>query len=424
MKNENIITEQTNFIKKFLFFILLLFMGKGCNFFIDVDPRVNIVGTMLLIIPLILVLVKEKSYCLETTKVSWIFYMLIIWLIYHICTDDANPIYQGLRILSLFILGFCVVKCYGYHISEYFEFFMVRLTLLALILWIVEILVGPEIMGSLAPFDNRMHIYCKSFGLFSVVTRFDASEYFLGLPRNSGFCWEAGQFASLIVFALTFFLLRTGMKFYKKVSFWILLLGLFSTFSTTGFVTFGLLIFFKTVFGNASFTKRVFYLSTIIVLYLFAMDLPFMRDKIEEQSDFTEFYTNSKNVYIDETGFRTVQRFEGMYLSWLNLTDSPIMGFGPNRDNSIVSQEFPMFIISNGNVNPLAMFGLLLGVPLFLLLYRGSSRLGQYLGKDKKYIIFLVFMSFSTSYNYMLDVIPLAIAFMSFIPKVKISYAK
>ena len=342
MKSGNsLITERTNFFKKFLFFILLLFMGKGCNFFIDIDPRVNIVGTLLLVVPLVWVVFREKPYKIETTKISCFFFAFFLWLIYHIYVDEADSTYQGVRLLSLFLLGLLTVRYYGYHIAEYFEYFVVRLTILALILWGVEIVIGPETMGSLAPFDNRMHIYCKSFGIFSVVTRFNASEYFLGLPRNSGFCWEAGQFASLIVFALTFHLLRIGTKFYKDITFWILILGLFSTFSTTGFVTFGLLLFFKTVFGKLSLTKRAFYLFAIVVLYLFAMDLPFMREKIEEQSDFTEFYTNSTNVYIDETGYRTVQRFEGMYLSWLNLMDSPFMGFGPNRDNSIVSREFP-----------------------------------------------------------------------------------
>lgn len=124
-----------------------------------------------------------------------------------------------------------------------------------------------------------MHIYCKSFGLFSVVTKFDPSEYFIGIPRNSGFCWEAGQFASMIVLALTFHLLRTKEKFYKNKSFWILLAGLITTFSTTGFVTFGVLLLFKTVFGKVSFGKRIAYIAVLGTLYMFAMDLPFMREK-------------------------------------------------------------------------------------------------------------------------------------------------
>lgn len=413
----DILKEKSSFIKKFLFLILVLFMGKGCNFFIDLDPRVNLVGTLLVIVPMVIIMLREKPYSMNNTG----FYMFILaysgWLVYHIFTDQAYPTYQGLRILSLFIFGFIAARYYGFHIAEYFEYLVVRLTILALILWSIEISIGPEAMGAMAPFENRMHIYCKSFGLFSVITRFDASEYFLGLPRNCGFCWEAGQFASMLVLALTFHLLRTKEKFYKNKSFWILVVGLITTFSTTGFVTFGILLFFKTVFGNASFGKRIVYIAILASLYLVAMDLPFMREKIETQLDFTEFYTNSNNVYIGETGFRTVQRFEGMYLSWLNLTDSPLLGYGPNRDNSIVSKEFPMFIISNGNINPLAMLGMLIGLPLFILFYRGSCRLNQFLGEDKKYIIFVVFMFFSVSYNYIFDIIPLAIAFLSFYNK-------
>lgn len=410
----NIITEQTSFIKKFLFLILVLFMGKGCNFFIDLDPRVNIVGTLLVLVPMVHVMLREKPHSMKNSKFYVFLLAYIAWLVYHIFTDEAYPTYQGIRILSLFIFGFITARYYGCHIAEYFEYFVVRLTILALILWSVEVAIGPATMGGFAPFENRMHIYCKSFGLFSVVTKFDPSEYFLGIPRNSGFCWEAGQFASMIVLALTFHLLRTKEKIYKNKSFWILLAGLITTFSTTGFVSFGVLLLFKTVFGKVSFGKRIAYIAVLGTLYMYAMDLPFMREKMEDQSDITEFYTNSDNVWIDETGQRTVQRFEGMYLSWMNFMDSPWLGFGPNRDNSLVSKQFPMFIISNGNINPLAMLGLLLGLPLFILFYRGSCRLNQYLGDDKKYIIFMIFIFFSVSYNYLFDIIPLAIAFLSF----------
>lgn len=415
--DNNIITEQTSFIKKFLFFILVLFIGKGCNFFIDIDPRVNIIGTLLIIIPMIMVMLRVKPYSMNFSG----FYIFIIaylgWLVYHIFNDQFYPTYQGLRILSLFIMGFLTTRYYGWHVGEYFEYFIVRLTILSLILWGVEISIGPETMGALAPFENRMHIYCRSFGLFSVITRFDASENFLALPRNCGFCWEAGQFASMIVLALTFHLLRTKDKFYKNKNFWILIIGLITTFSTTGFATFGILFFLKTVFSNLSFAKRITYLVVLVILYFGTIDLPFMREKMEVQSDFTEFYTNSTNVYIDDTGFRTVQRFEGLYLSWLNLMDNPLLGYGPNRDNSIVSKQFPMFIISNGNVNILAMLGLLMGLPLFILFYRGSSRLSQYMEEDNSYILFVVFMCLCVSFNYIFDIISLAITFLAFYNK-------
>ena len=61
----NIITEQTSFIKKFLFLILVLFMGKGCNFFIDLDPRVNIVGTLLVLVPMVHVMLREKPHSMK-----------------------------------------------------------------------------------------------------------------------------------------------------------------------------------------------------------------------------------------------------------------------------------------------------------------------------------------------------------------------
>lgn len=412
--DQNIISEPSSKWKMILFLILVLFMGKGCNYFIEIDPRVNIIGTLLLVIPLLVVMAKEKSYEFESNKIFGIIVVYIMWYAYHLFSDVESPLYQGLKLLSLLIFAFITIKFYSYHIAEYFEHIVVRLTLLALVLWFVEIVIGPATMGAMAPFDNYMHIYSKSFGLYSVLTTFDAQTAFLGLPRNCGFCWEPGQFASLIVLALTFNVLRQNGSIIKSRNFLILTIGLLSTFSTTGFITFAVLIFLKTIFANVSVLQRIVYSMLLIGVFLVAMDLPFMRDKIERQSDFGDFYTNTANLYIGEAGHRTVERFEGMYLSWLNLKDNPWLGFGPLTENSTMAREFPLLIISNGNVNPLAMLGLLLGVPFFLLFYKGTSQLTSILGENKKYILFVVFMFFSVSYNYMFEIITLSITFLTF----------
>ena len=414
LENE-IIKENPSFFKRFLFLVLLLFMGKGCNFFIDLDPRVNIIGTTLVVVPMILVMLREKPHYTVDRRFFIFITVYILWFIYHVFTDEVYPTYHGFRILSLIIFGFLTVKYYGYHIGEYYEYFVVRLTVLALIMWGLEIVIGPGNMALFAPFENRMHTGTVSFGFFSLGRTFDASNYFLGLPRNHGFCWEPGQFGSLLVLALTFYMLRTDSKFYRSYTFWILTIGLLSTMSTTGFVTFGVLLMLKMVFGKVSTGRRIVYFLLLLVLFMYAMDLPFISEKIADLSNEDDFLTNSTNVYINETGHRTVQRFEGMTLSWMNLMDSPWLGYGPNMNNSLVSRTFPMFIISNGNLDPLAMFGILFGLPLFLLLYKGTCLISNRIGNENKYILFVVIMLISVSYNYLLDSIILSLTFLTFL---------
>ena len=108
--DNNIITEQTSFTKKFLFLILVLFMGKGCNFFIDLDPRVNTVGTLLVLVPMVHVMLREKPHSMKNSKFYVFLLAYIAWLVYHIFTDEAYPTYQGIRILSLFIFGFITAR--------------------------------------------------------------------------------------------------------------------------------------------------------------------------------------------------------------------------------------------------------------------------------------------------------------------------
>lgn len=412
--DHNVITEQSSKLKKFLFFILILLMGKGCDFFIEIDPRTNIIGTLLLVVPLILVTMREKPYYLKGSRAVVVIVLYLVWFAYHVSIDVAYPTYQGVKLLSLIIFGIITARYYGTHIGEYYEYIVAGLTLLALLLWGVELVIGPNTMGALAPFSNAYHVYTKSFGLYSVTTHFDAESAFLGLPRNKGFCWEPGMFASMIVLALTFNVLRSGAKFYKGHNFWILVVGLITTFSTTGFISLAVLLLFKTAVGEASFGKKMAYTLILVLLVFLALDLPFMREKIIAQSSFDDFFTNSTNVYVGETGYRTVERFEGMYLSWLNLIDKPWLGYGPNPANSIVSQQFPMFIISNGNVNPLAMFGIILGIPLFVLLYKGTVKLSEQYRTSTIYLMFVIIMMISVSYNFMNDIIILSIAFVTF----------
>jgi hypothetical protein len=128
-----------------------------------------------------------------------------------------------------------------------------------------------------------------------------------------------------------------------------------------------------------------------------------MSDKIETSSSKDNFTTESgvleRHEKIGET--YTVDRFEGLYLDWLNLKHSPIFGYGLQREKSYVCKTISSYIItSNGIIKPLAQFGLILGVLFLMLTYNSCKKLGEDNYFDVPWGLFVVLIVGSISYMF------------------------
>lgn len=416
LNEKTLIKGKQYFWKSALMYVLVLFMGKGCDFFIELDPRVNLLGCIFLFFPLVMVMITSKpSPVLNKQAVALIFTTLLLWFVYHLTIDAFTPYYQGLQLILAMILGLIVARYYSDEFSLYFEKAVINLTIVGLVAYIAMYFIGHDTFASFAPFPNAYHPRSFSYGIYTVSRGLQEANGLFGLYRNCGFCWEPGAYAGILVITLSIAMSRIKTDLFKNRKIVILLIALSTTFSTTGYVAIIILFFMKSLSGKMSFVKKTTYLSLLVIFGMFLINLPFMREKIELQSNFDNFFINTENVYIGESGHRTVERFEGMYLSWLNLTDEPIFGYGPNENNSFSTKMFPMFIISNGNVLPIASFGVILGIMFFAYFYWGTRRILQWLNSANVSLLFVGYILVSSSYNYMYTIISMSILFLGFI---------
>lgn len=409
---DNYYEEKGSKSKFLLFGFLMLMMGRGSDLVLEIDPRTNALGFLILIVLLLSVITKHKVYQIKSKPIVAYIWLLFFWYIFHMLTDTYTPFYQGIQILIKAFLGYIVVKYYALNFNYYYEKCIVFLTIVALIFWGIQIAIGSGTLASLAPLGCNMHLGTRSFFLYSLISYLDAESSFYGILRNCGFCWEPGLYASMLIMGITFNIARhKGKGFMSSRNFWILIVGLLTTLSTTGFLCLFVLMLFNSIGTGEHIVKKTIAISFIVVLGAYAASLPFMREKIERQSDTSNYMTNTQNVYIPESGAITVERFEGMYLSWLNVKDKPLMGYGPNTDNSFTTRNYPIFRISNGNVNTFSILGIPIGLIFYILLFKGTRKLIRKPDYSPASVMFIMFLLFTTSYNFTFEILTLAMCF-------------
>ena len=148
--------------------------------------------------------------------------------------------------------------------------------------------------------------------------------------RNSGMFWEPGAYQGYLNLAL-FFLLKSNHN-NKKLKLLVLSLALLSTYSTTGYLVYAVIIA-SVVLSNKemSIPTKVLFLATLISLFVYVYTtLDFLQDKIQYETstqekeksrilDYTYFYNIIKENFIFGVGLvelSTGNGFVAFLLSW------------------------------------------------------------------------------------------------------------
>ena len=137
-----------------------------------------------------------------------------------------------------------------------------------------------------------------------------------------------------------------------------------------------------------------------------------MQDKIIDSADTSNWYTEINADWIQKTDrIVTVDRTEGLYLDYLNLTYKPIMGTGlAMRETYLYKFISQNLTTSNGLLGPLSKLGLLLGVPFFILFFIGARKMSKCYSNSNTAMLFIVMIVFQYSYNFMFEIVIIAIA--------------
>ena len=407
----------------FAVFCFFLFMwSRGAAIFNYMDPRINPIGTCLYLLSILYL--SKKTVNATTPLYGKLFIAIVcIWVLYHAWADYNFQLVPYVTFVLNIYAGLKIVQYYGYSIVEYYDRALYPLAVISLFGWGLTWFLGGEFMLKIPHLEG---VFGRESGSIIVYTveNLMRDYFFLGLPRNPGFAWEAGMYATLLNIAIVFrIMILRGTLSFKDRHIQIYLLALLTTTSTTGFVAFLVFVGIHLLWSpKINVGKKIAALLFLSIIFSYAMTLPFMYEKILNAQDQDNFLSSAGHSWIEhDDNLHCADRIEGIMLDWLNVQEKPLLGYGLARNNSYVYNNISQMItISDGILGPSANMGIPFGILLLILLYYSSKRFGDHFSYSVPFALFFVVLLTSVSYNYFYNPLMRAIALLCIlIPKRK-----
>lgn len=185
------------------------------------------------------------------------------------------------------------------------------------------------------------------------------------IPRNSGMFWEPGAFQGYINLVPLLFIDNLKQLWeQERFSCVILTLALLTTFSTTGYIVFMVIILSKIILGiHNKFSKFAISIILIfVVIYVFT-SLDFLGEKIQEQY---------QSALIVEQGDASWSRFGAAVVDYYEIARHPFIGNG-----FLMEARYPTLVelmsgSGNGFTGAINMFGLIIIIIYLMQLYKYS----------------------------------------------------
>lgn len=329
---------------------------------------------------------------------------------------EFDPIFT-VKYFLLVATARSIINILGFRLLNIYQVIIIKLVKISLVFYLLQILFKGLVINTIVTIShilfNTKNLIggTKLYGsilIYTVNTGYDTI-----LPRNAGFAWEPGPFSMFIVLAILFTFSTNNFKINKNII--ILIIGLITTQSTTGFITFFIVLAIYAFQKNKSliFIYLPIFLSVSIFLYT---SLPFLQEKITNQivysqTDMEKTLLNYR-IGISSSADRNISigRFSGFMLNLLDFYKNPFIGFGGHYENTIAYKYNADIHSTTGLGNWLAQFGLIGMILMLYSLTKSLSLIGDYFNIRGKPFLILIFLSFFFGFN-ILD----SVLFMSFI---------
>lgn len=401
-------------LKFFYMVVLVLFLGRPATFFSNLDPRFNPIGFSIYFLPCLYFYYK---YGLHLSKKFLVLLgVYTAWVFVHLIIDKETKILPYLLLYIHLYVAYVTVRVYRTDIFGYFWRIVVGLTFVDSILWLGVNCIDMEKLSSYSILTPAASCSSASFIIFNVphFPQYEGLGLF-GLIRNCGFAWEPGLYGSIIIFAMFFNLAEKEYKIIGNTSLYILCFGVFSTFSTTAYSALIALFALHLFWGlfNKFSAKYLGGIIALLLLILLVNNLPFMAEKIETDINLENSITediSALSTIESEREYITVSRSEGVYLDYLNLQESPVWGYGFNRENSYVSKNISQYIITSNDLTSfMAIWGGIYTFIIIMYMIWNSRFLRCHILQDDN-SLFSIYLILSFSYSF--STCALTIAFL------------
>lgn len=363
-------------------------------------------------IPLLLPIVLTYFLC-RKHAVSFrnrnLFLVLSIYIVWAICSLIKYNVFTTEELSYHFFMIYAIVIAYihnqvfGYKLLPIYENIVVFFSKIAIFGWLIAVLVPVS-----ASFFRLFPETIYGNHILYLFNWMDPAkgQIYSGLLRNAGPSWEPGRFAIMLTLAIFCNLCQNGVRFKRNKNIWWLLVALITTQSTTGF--FATLILYA-IFLIKKFNIKYVLVSVVIMLPLVygMMQLDFMGEKITTKifnaqniSQKNETFEWVASNHKDGEYVGSIDRFESMAFEWINVKNDPILGYSRNPEHSYFRMNISNnFVLANGLVKILGMYGIIFGIYFFYILFCSSIKIAQDSDVKRGVALFILFCISSISYQ-------------------------
>lgn len=405
--------EGITFFDYLFVFVLIIYAGRANTFVESGSLKDNIVGFLLPVILSAILAIRWK------VKFDQNFFLLIwgfsvYFIAISIKVGEIHPSFF-LHYTFKFFVVYSVIKALKSNLFKIYEYLLYYLAIVGLFMWAVQFLLGGD---TLFYYINKI----PGMASFSCVTGNGATAIIysvqpainaivnISIPRNCGYTQEPGSFAVYLCLAIFINLFITSSDKNSRKRFWVLVITLVSTQSTTGYVIFMVITVFYILSKNLSKILLVFPFAIVALIYV--STLPFMSNKIVDL--LTETNTLDQLIirsFGAEETF-TPQRFTSFVITFRDFQANPILGLGPDNEKSWLLKIGARISPISGMGTLLAQFGLV-GFFFFIIFsLRSSFFFAKYFNYNGKFLLFFIIILISISYFIFL--LPMIMSFWLF----------
>ena len=394
-------TQKISFFDYLYVFILVLYAGRGNEFFNSTSFTENTIG---IIIPILLsgILAFRWKIVFDHRFYLLLFFFGIYFVAVSIKYGDIQPSFL-LTYYVMFFVVYSAIKSLKFNLFIIYEYFLFLLAIVSLFMWVVQIGLGGDTLFNIFSRSSYLQLISSVSGNGINAFFYSVQPYATTLinnytiPRNCGFAWEPGSFAIYICLAIFINLFISKNDENRKLRFWVLTFALISTQSTTGYVIYMLIMSFNII--NKKLPTALLLLPVAIVMMVTIFSLPFMKDKIIELISET---SRLDQLLLDSYGREdsaTPQRFMSFLITFQDFLNNPVLGIAARREESWVYQLGSHISPISGIGFLLSQFGIVGTLFFFIVSIKSSFYFSRYFRYKGRLLLFLVIFAISISYT-------------------------
>ena len=399
-KNRNI-----QYLEYLVVGILIFYAGKSNVFVRSIESWSDPLG---LALPIVIVAALAIIKGIEMNYKYWLF--IIGFSLYFLAStikfSELHPRFYLNSIIN-FTIAYIIVSGLRYRFFKIYEEIIFYLCMIALAFWTMLNIMPSTFIEFLRNFEfsgqgeggGNIDFNIIFFTVNDYITTPDhiINSGGIRLYRNAGFAWEPGAVAIYINIAIFFNLMRNKFKLKNNKHLWVFIPALATTFSTTGYSIFILLIFFYLYNQNA--IKMILLVPVMAILTIVMFTFPFMSNKIVDK---LEYDTEAMLYYSAKYDQHySPQRFQSLQIDFIDFLNNPLIGYGGHQEERWTNKIGANISTASGIGEIMAQYGIAGIIFVLLSLWKSSGQYLHLFDIRGRFFPFIMILLMSVSYSLM-----------------------